>query len=520
MQHHVKLSVFLVLILTIYTTTTHAQNEEKRRPSWAHYETRKARYPASTYVKGFSSAEYRENEPRGDFMNRLKGHARSRLAESIQVEIKSMTTTNMVTENQVTSNYFKQTSLSMAEVKVTGLKTETFFDEEKNEGFAFAFAKRAAITDNYLNQLDLDIAQTAGHLNDAQSFRQQDNTKKALKHYFAGLQKLGTIQEAHGLLMSLNQWNYEHSALRMDTVNSLHQQIEDGIAGIQQSSALTLDGLSYFLAHGLALQMTGLHKPVYISPITFEDKGVASHMSKRLMMQLERDLNEQGIKVTTSNKRFTNQRKEHFLLKGTYWEEKDQLKVILAVKNPAQGQTIASAEGKLPLKWLQENDIAYLPENYQKLQDDLQALNKNEMVSSGLHVALTTNKGNNNPVFSRGDTLELYVKANKPCYLRFIYHLADGARVLMLDNQYINGNKVNELVRIPDKFVIAAPFGGEIMQLNAQTEPFKPLQTSEYGHYRRIQDDMDKILKNVRGFKPVNDKGGRDETHVTLTTLQ
>jgi len=73
--------------------------------------------------------------------------------------------------------------------------------------------------------------------------------------------------------------------------------------------------------------------------------------------------------------------------------------------------------------------------------------------------------------------------------------------------------------QIPDLFEIAPPYGAEILQLNAQTKPFEDLHTEPYGHYKRIMDDMQQIIANVRGFRPISDEEGQDETRVTLTTL-
>lgn len=512
-------AIFFLLSLAftpVYSKNNAAGND---KPAWTNYKTRKAKYPKNVYISGFSSAEYRGDGTRKEFMDRLQGYARSRLAESVQVEIKSMTTSQMVTQDKVTANYFKQTSLSLAKIQVSGLKTETYFDEAEEEGYVFSYAKKANVTDNYINRLQLDVEQTGKLLEQANTEKEAGSEKKALQHYFKARVKLNEIQEAQGLLMAMNQWNHKQKALKMDTVKTLLDAVEKGITSIQRSREFSLDGLSYFLAHGLALQIEQSDKPVYPASLTYEDRGVSSPFGKRLITELESDLNQEGIRVAGSAARFRDRQSSHLMLKGTYWEEKDALKIILSLKDPEKNQTVATAEGKLPLKWLEENKVKYLPGNYNSIQNDIQALNNKEITSSGLHAELYTNKGSDNPVFTKGDTLKLYVKTNKPCYVRFIYHLADGKKVLMLDNHYIDRSKVNKVYQIPDIFEISAPYGGEILQLNAQTKPFDPLQTEPYGHYKRITNDMNAIISNVRGFKPINDEQGQAEARVTLTTL-
>ena len=89
-----------------------------------------------------------------------------------------------------------------------------------------------------------------------------------------------------------------------------------------------------------------------------------------------------------------------------------------------------------------------------------------------MSIDLFTNYGKENLIFEEGDTLRLYIKANKECFVRFIYHLADGSKVLLLDNFLVERGEVNKLIKIEQEFECYPPFGTEVLQLNAQTSPF------------------------------------------------
>lgn len=516
----IKVYAFLFAAMLFVPLQSPAQRKNDK-PGWTDYSVRKAKYPNNRFVSGFSSEEYRGDETRQEFLDRLTGAARSRLVESVVVEIKSMTTSNLITENTVTASYFKQTSVSMSSVQISGLTTETYFDEKEEIGYVFAYAKKTYINEHYVNQIDQLREQISGQAEKAEAARAAGNTREALENYYAALRTLQEAYQSQGVLMAMNRLAPDAPELQMDAIKTLKDKVDNGLKALQEGD-MSLEGLSYFLAHGLGMQAQNWEKTTFLSAVTFEDTRTSSLFSKRLISQLERDLSSEGLRVTT-NANLLNQsasQGQFYKLEGTYWEQGDELKVILVVRNPDNGETVASAEGNLPVSWLETNNIAYKPANYENIIKSLQAFEKDEFVGSGLDVKLSTNKGADNPIFTEGDTLKLYVKANKPCYLRFVYYLADGTKVLMLDNMYVDREKVNKIYQLPDLFLIAPPFGAEILQLNAQTEPFEPLTTTPYGSYQLIQDELNQILANVRGFTPINDQGGQDETRITLTTLE
>merc|ERR1711916_40037 len=104
-------------------------------------------------------------------------------------------------------------------------------------------------------------------------------------------------------------------------------------------------------------------------------------------------------------------------------------------------------------------------------------------------------------IYSEGETMKVYVKMGKPCYIRFIYHAADGSKVLLLDNYYIDASNVNKVYQIPEEFECTAPFGVETLQVNAQSAKFTPLNVREEYGYAFITDDLEEVIAKTRGFK-------------------
>ena len=132
-----------------------------------------------------------------------------------------------------------------------------------------------------------------------------------------------------------------------------------------------------------------------------------------------------------------------------------------------------------------------------------------------------TNKGDDNLLYTEGEKLKFYVRANKECYLRIVYHLADGQSVLMLDNYYIAENMTNKVVEIPFEFECAEPFGIETLQANAQTVEFQKLLTTRNDGYDFIDESLNDVLLNTRGFKKVVSKDvQKAEKRLIFTTMK
>jgi hypothetical protein len=107
-----------------------------------------------------------------------------------------------------------------------------------------------------------------------------------------------------------------------------------------------------------------------------------------------------------------------------------------------------------------------------------------------------------------------------PCYIRFIYHLADGKRALLLDNFPIRGEDVGKAHKIPEEFECASPFGAEVLQVFARTERFEPIETTAIDGYQILAEDLQNFLIAMRGMRLVSKKTLQAESRVVLTTVE
>jgi len=190
------------------------------------------------------------------------------------------------------------------------------------------------------------------------------------------------------------------------------------------------------------------------------------------------------------------------------------------LKNHVTGKTLASAENRIPNSWLTANNLTFKPENFEDAMLRQKVMTKDEIIGGGLLLNVWTNKGDENLMFTEGDTLRISVRVNHECYLRFLYYFTDGTKTLLEDNYYIPGDQVNKVVTIPEKFTCAAPFGAETLQIVAQNEKFKPLQWKESDGYKIILENTESIVSAMRGFKKDSDQKLFAEKRLTITTIK
>jgi hypothetical protein len=473
-----------------------AFNVRAQTPSWTDYNTRTLKFPEEKFLVGFASENNPDKAPEGDLLKKLSGYAKDQLVENIMVDVRSVTTLNVLNVNAQTLEELKKTSSSISQAKIVGLQTEQFYDPKKKQGFAIAYAERSKVVKDYKNLVSQLITEINDQYNIALQQKEKNQIQLAAKSLYKAQTDLKELEEAQSLLVSLTG-KVEDPAIGLDQSRELSLKVENTLSGLRNGLRNSIDELAYFLVESIGMQ-TNSSAPIQVQPFTFEDTPMGSPFSRKLATALENKIVAQGkIPVVQgyAKQAATN------VVQGTYWDELNFVKVIAIVRNVETGQALASATASIDKSKLTAANSAYRPENYKQALINQKLFAENELKSEGLQVDILTNKGGKNLFYSEGEELKLLARANRECYLRFIYHLADGSKVLLLDNYYVNRDKVNQYYELPYEFECAEPFGVETLQLNAQTKPFEPLQTSsEYG-YDFIVEDTDEVLVKTRGFK-------------------
>jgi len=290
--------------------------------------------------------------------------------------------------------------------------------------------------------------------------------------------------------------------------------------GRSQQLLQKIDDAAAIIAQDLEASLAGVKEPVRITNFTFEDKKMCSVFSNYFTLAVEAKLiNDKLISISsrTQNIMLDDSKKaEEYILKGTYQDTGKSLKIVAKVCKG--NNTIAMETVWLSKTELEKQSLSYKPDNFTlALANENIFLKEEVMPSPDLKIDIITNKGNDNLIFEKDDILNLFVKTNKECYIRVIYYLADGQKVLLIDNMKITSEIINKYYQIPEIFQCSAPFGVETLQLLAQSEPFNKLQTQSRSGKLFIIEDTGEMVQNLR--KEMKKQTESAEQRLSLTKV-
>ena len=118
--------------------------------------------------------------------------------------------------------------------------------------------------------------------------------------------------------------------------------------------------------------------------------------------------------------------------------------------------------------------------------------------------------------YHAGESIQLFVQATQPCYIRALYKLADGQAVLLAEDKQVTDKDVQTWVELGAGFDVSEPFGAEDLHVFAQSAPFDDLKTIAKDGYRYLPSGMpEAVTATRRGLKP---KAVHTETQLHLIT--
>lgn len=333
------------------------------QPLWTQETQREARYPASAYLTGFSVAKNTRNEAGDEFMNKQVEVARTELINSIYTTLQSLSSLNIENKNAQTNEVYRLKTASFSKASISGLRVEKYYDNANKTAYAFAFAKKSEVVDYNKRLISESKTRVEDLLRRAADFETAGNTQQALKSYYQALTQLRSVETAQSVLLALNT-DLGQLPFRRE-FNDFNLKVNQGIERLQQSDAVDLNDVCYFLAYGLFLQLGSTDQPIFLYPVTFENRGFESPFSQLLQAQLEKQL----VQVGQYNVRQADpgaDTQAPFRIKGSYWKENEQIRILLLMENAGQEQTMAGAEATLPLhQVIREADL--IPEILKKL---------------------------------------------------------------------------------------------------------------------------------------------------------
>lgn len=509
-----KISLKALLILTCFLISQQGVFSQSP-PSYVSAEKRKLQYPDEKYLTGFASAVIRKTDKVEEVQKTLLENAKTYLVQSISTRISSSATLNTENHNTKTLEIFRQVSTSYAQADLTGLKVNEYYDTKKKEAYAFVHLNIQDFLSSTQNTLILESTQLSKKLGTASQLMKAGNRGEALKTYLDCFPLLREMESQVAIVLTLGKPEIATQ------YGAFSDSVSRAVSLLRTGPRNSMNDLCFFIADGIKQQIPESFKDrtIRLGSFTYMNTGMGSKFSAHLAASLQPKLTAEGFAIYTPDQSAKDNRFP-WVLSGTYWLDGKNLKVIANLNNEKTGITIASIEEFFPLTWLTENGIEYLPGNYQSAIKLEKELSSNEIVNSGLMVKLWTNKGMENPVYKQGEKMQVYVQADQPCYLRLIYFTADGNKWLLKDSWYLDETKINKPYLLPGSYTCTPPFGAEILQLVAQTEPFKKLDTEVSGGNTIILGDDHSAIEITRGMKAEKPNLLIAEKRISITTLE
>lgn len=506
---------FILPLLFLFTY----QYNNAQTPKWAVDSLRIKQYPEIEFIVAFVSEQNRNKEELPKLQAKLIDLATTNLVQSIQTTITAISTINTIEMDNKLHQTFQQSSTSASNLKVTGLKSESTYDKKSKTVYAIVYAKRSDLSKHYNEVVKRNLTLINEKITAIIKLNDSNSRDEALKLITECQTLFREAEEAQTLLVAINK-TASDDLIKYNDYSKLRGELDKQSGKIRKAENLTLDEAASIIATELTLQKAILVAPIKLSYFTFQETGMNSSFSRRLQISLEQKLIASGINIDNSVNANQASSSKGTLISGTYWEEGNSIRVVCIIRNIETGKPIASSEVKLSAEKLAQANLQTKPENFQDAYANMRVFSKGEIEGGDLNIEIWTNKGSENLIFTKGEHMKLSVRANKECYLRVIYHLADGQKVLLLDNYYISTDKVNKVYELPYEFECAEPFGVETLQLNAQELSFGGLRTKNQDGYEFIIDDMQTILIGTRGMKKVNKNELKAERRITITTMR
>ena len=216
--------------------------EAQSAPEWVNSEVRGLNFPSEIYFAEFVQGNLHNDENVLSLLERLKEDAKRGVAGSVRTQIESQTE---ILERQITlnqdfsfSSLYQDYTRQTIQADIVGLKVESYYDESKKWGYAFAYVKKSDLIDYYRSQINLQLQQVQNTLSVATTAINAGQKVRARKSCEDALQPLAKAEFAQDLLTAINPSDIE--ALQLDRLANLKNELLRTLIDLEQSTYVYL----------------------------------------------------------------------------------------------------------------------------------------------------------------------------------------------------------------------------------------------------------------------------------------
>ena len=516
-----KLNLFL-LWLTLSLSICHLVEAKNKKPDWVANYGQATEFPADRYLTGFGSAAGIDQQSQ----QVAQDNARADLSRQVVVKISN----NISNQQQETETdlvqQFSSVTHSTSSLQVMGLKSEVYLDDHRKHPTAYAltYIRRTDLVRLYQQEKERVQKEIGQLIRLAESNLEQKEL--ALQYYFQTLPLFEKLTESRTVLLAVGASSLLDRQEQDDVLPSKNE-IWDRIRQLALFEIKHLEDVAGAIQFQFNQQFQAPKAGLMVIPFYYQDTKLCSQFARYLKQTLESKLSQSVPPTGQFQARSVSFSRDlaaasgaDYIITGSYWEETDRLRVLAQCRELKSGTVVASTSVEFASDLLPEA-MQLKPENFQSAMAQQMAFAQQIIDSGQFQLEVWTDRGQDALLYGQGELMKIYLRSNRPCYVRLIYILADGQKTLLLDNLPINAESVNRSLLVNElkdlDFECAAPFGAEMLVAVGRTDQFDPLKTVEKDGYYFLPvsqpEEVAYLSRDVRGFK----RRQRDDASIQQT---
>ena len=516
-----KHSLFL-LWLTLSLSICHLVAAKNKKPDWVVNYGQATEFPADRYLTGFGSAAGIDQQSQ----QVAQDNARADLSRQVVVKISnSISNQQQETETDLVQQ-FSSVTHSTSSLQVMGLKSEVYLDDHRKHPTAYAltYIRRTDLVGLYQREKDRVQKEIGQLIRLAESNLEQKEL--ALQYYFQTLPLFEKLTESRTVLLSVGASSLLDRQEQDDVLPSKNE-IWDRIQQLALFEIKHLEDVAGAIQFQFNQQFQAPKAGLLVIPFYYQDTKLCSQFARYLKQTLESKLSQSVPPTGQFQARSVSFSRDlaaasgaDYIITGSYWEETERLRVLAQCRELKSGTVVASTSVEFASDLLPAA-MPLKPENFQSAMAQQMAFAQQIIDSDQFQLEVWTDRGQDALLYGQGELMKIYLRSNRPCYVRLIYILADGQKTLLLDNLPINAESVNRSLSVNElkdlDFECAAPFGAEMLVAVGRTDQFDPLKTVEKEGYYFLPvnqpEEVAYLSRDVRGFK----RRQRDDASIQQT---
>lgn len=481
-----------------------ATNYFADEPDWVKNLGTSSKYPEAIYATGFGMAKVVDKN-QSQALKEAEDYAKANLSQKIKSQINSNIITKKVETETKLASLTDYTVQVNSNIELQNVSYQRYAD--KNYAYVLCYVRKDQLAEYYVKKFEEISSEIEDKFKQADNLLSQQKKEEALEIYLTIYPLFRKLKEINEILIALNSpQNYP--------INQ-EFEVEKKVGELQKENPSNLDALSTIISASLLKQFNN-NISIYPKSILYQETKFGSRFSKFLMENITAKLSGRSGIVSVVK----TYESAMATLEGSYWVVDDKIKLLVNVYSKENNEIIASYQTTFSKSLADNAKLELLPDEYKKALFEEKEFAEAELNTGGLILKAWTNRGDDELVFKEGDTMSVYVMVNLPCYIRIIYHMADGRRTLLADNMYVASHQINKPYKIPFAYEACEPFGIETMQVVASLEPLPALKTINEDGYDIITEELGSVLTKHRGMKKIKPKNLQAESRIKITVVK